>query len=100
MKNNWTIDELIEKFTFLPNELSKISNKAEESRIGFAVIFKFFQNEARFPGQKEDVPVAVINYIAKQIGSSQELFEKYNFDSRAFYYHKKQIRDFFEFRDY
>lgn len=48
------------------NEMKLIENKIGETRIGFAVLLKFFQNEARFPTYK--VPKAVIAYIAKQTG--------------------------------
>ncbi|MDP1512066.1 hypothetical protein Q8I65_17965 [Paenibacillus ottowii] len=52
MKRNWELDELIEHFTILPNEMRLIENKTGETRIGFAVLLKFFQNEARFPTHK------------------------------------------------
>lgn len=99
MKNNWNVDELIEYFTFLPNELSEIGNKTGETRIGFAVLFKFFQNEARFPDTKDEIPLVIINYIAKQIEGNPKLFENYDFESRSFFYHKSQIRKFFGFRE-
>lgn len=67
MKRNWELDELIEHFTFLPNEMQQMGNKSSETRIGFAVMFKFFQYEARFPFHKFEVPKTVISYIAKQI---------------------------------
>ncbi|MED0675266.1 hypothetical protein ABEV55_14710 [Aneurinibacillus thermoaerophilus] len=38
MKRNWELDELIDHFTFLPNEMREIGNKANETRIGFAVL--------------------------------------------------------------
>ncbi|WP_088225402.1 Tn3 family transposase [Desulfosporosinus sp. FKB] len=99
MKRNWELDELIEHFTFLPHELQQIGNKAGETRIGFAVLFKFFQYEARFPTNKYEVPKAVISYIAKQIDSSQELYAKYDWAGRSITYHRTQIREFFGFRE-
>jgi hypothetical protein len=99
MKRNWEIDELIEHFTFLPHELQQIGNKTGETRIGFAVLFKFFQYEARFPTNKYEVPKVVINYIAKQIDSSQELYAKYDWSGRSIKYHRTQIREFFGFRE-
>lgn len=41
MKRNWELDELIEHFTILPNEMRLIENKTGETRIGFAVLLKF-----------------------------------------------------------
>lgn len=42
MKRNLELDELIEHFTILPNEMKLIENKTGETRIGFAVLLKFF----------------------------------------------------------
>ncbi|PHJ39781.1 transposase [Desulforamulus profundi] len=95
MKRNWELDELIEHFTFLPHEMQQIGNKSGETRIGFAVLFKFFQFEARFPTHKYEVPKVVINYIAKQIDSSQELYST----GRSITYHRTQIREYFGFRE-
>lgn len=39
MKRNWELDELIEHFTFLPNEKQQVGNKSGETRLGFAVLF-------------------------------------------------------------
>ncbi|WP_339167699.1 Tn3 family transposase [Brevibacillus sp. FSL L8-0520] len=99
MKRNWELDELIEHFTILPNEMKLIENKTGETRIGFAVLFKFFQNEARFPTHKFEVPKAVIAYIAKQIFSDPELYARYDWTGRSITYHRTQIREFFGFRE-
>jgi hypothetical protein len=77
LKRNWELDELIEHFTFLPNEMQQVGNKSGETRLGFAVLFKFFQYEARFPSHKFEVPKAVIQYIAKQIETPAELYAQY-----------------------
>ena len=91
MKRNWEMDELIEHFTFLPNEMQQIGNKAAgETRIGFAVLFKFFQYEARFPTHKYEVPKAVINYIAKQIDAQPGHYAQYDWTGRSITYHRSQ----------
>lgn len=33
MKRHWELDELIDHFTFMPNELTQISNKTGETRL-------------------------------------------------------------------
>lgn len=99
MKRNWELDELIEHFTILPNEMKLIENKTGETRIGFEVLFKFFQKKARFPTHKFEVPKAVIAYIAKQIFSDPELYTKYDWTGRSITYHRTQIREFFGFRE-
>ncbi|EJR29172.1 Tn3 family transposase [Bacillus mycoides] len=99
MKQYWTQEELIEHFTFLPNEIRLIGNKTGETRLGFAVLLKFYQYQARFPLQKQEIPEAIINYIAKQLKLNSDLFERYKWSGRTFVYHRVQIRDFFGFRE-
>ncbi|OUS68546.1 hypothetical protein B1748_33510 [Paenibacillus sp. MY03] len=67
--------------------------------MGFAVLFKFFQYEARFPSHKFEVPKAVIQYIAKQIETPAELYAQYDWAGRSITYHRTQIREFFGFRE-
>jgi hypothetical protein len=55
MKRNWELDDLIEHFTLLPNELSLLGNKTGSTRLGFGVLLKFFQYEARFPNNTSDI---------------------------------------------
>lgn len=99
MKRNWELDELIEHFTILPNEMRLVENKQGENKIGFAVLLKFFQNEARFPSQKFEVPKPVISYIGKQFFSEPELYAQYDLNGRTIKAHRVQIREFFEFRE-
>jgi hypothetical protein len=99
VKRNWEIDELIEYFTFLPNELSLIGNKTSGNRLGFSVLFKFFQYEARFPRNKSEIPKEIILFISKQLNLNPSLFDKYDWTGRVIKYHRAQIRDFFKFRE-
>ena len=99
MKRLWDQDELIEHFSFLPNEMQEVGKKAGENRLGFAVLFKFFQHEARFPKSKSEVPDAVVKYIARGVGVRAGLFSQYDWDGRAMTYHRTQIKDFFGFRE-
>lgn len=99
MKKNWEMEELVDNFILLPHELQLIGNKTAENRLGFCVLFKFFQHEARFPSNKNEVPKPVIQLIAKQLDVSSELFEKYDMTHRNAFYHMAQIREFFGFRE-
>ncbi|KLU63705.1 Tn3 transposase DDE domain protein [Desulfosporosinus acididurans] len=83
----------------MPSEMKLIENKTGETRLGFAVLLKFFQNEARFPIQKYEVPKVVIAYIAKQIYTESALYAQYDWGGRSITYHRTQIREFFGFRE-
>jgi TnpA family transposase len=99
LKRNWELDELIEYFTFMPKEYQAIGNKSSETRLGFAVMFKFFQNELRFPYRKNEVPKAVVEYIAKQLNIDSTIYASYDWNNRSATYHRSQIREFFEFHE-
>ena len=99
MKRNWEVDELIEHFTFLPNEQALLSNKTGSTRLGFAVLFKFFQYEARFPSYKNEIPKEMVAYIGKQFALDRLLFDEYDWNGRTIKYHRAQIREYFGFRE-
>ncbi|WP_223070530.1 DUF4158 domain-containing protein [Paenibacillus caui] len=99
MKRNWELEELIEHFTLLPNELELIENKFDETRLGFAALLKFFQFEARFPKHKFEIPRTILAYIAKQLSLDPNLYSKYDWEGRSIKRHRVQIREFFGFRE-
>ncbi|MBH8605847.1 Tn3 family transposase [Thermoactinomyces sp. CICC 10522] len=98
MKKKWDVEELVERFTFLPMEMNLLSNKTPENRLGFAVLFKFFQDQGYFPQSKQDIPDPVLKYIAKQVNVPDDLLINYNFDGRSAKAHRSQIREYFGFR--
>lgn len=67
MKRNWNEDELLEHFVVVPIERKLIGNKTGASRLGFAMLLKYFQQEARFPSKKQDIPKVVVEFIAHQL---------------------------------
>lgn len=78
MKKNWNENEFLTDFVLIPNELHLFMvNKTEANRLGFALLLKYFQQEAKFPSTKQDVPKVSIEYIAKQLDISPEHFEEY-----------------------
>jgi hypothetical protein len=89
MKRNWSEDELLEHFVVVPIERKLIGNKTGASHLGFAVLLKYFQQEARFPSKKQDIPKVVVEFIAHQLGLSPKLFEEYRWIAveRNFTYH-------------
>lgn len=99
MKRNWQPEELIEHWTLLPDELALLTNKTDHNRLGFALLLKFFQYAARFPNHQQEVPSAVIDYVALQVGVSPQLYENYDWQGRSVKYHRAQIREFFSFRE-
>jgi len=77
-----------------------IGDKRNETKLGFAILYKYFQIKHRFPQNRSDIPEDIINFIGTQIGVDGALFDKYSWDSRSITYHRKQIRASFGFREY
>lgn len=80
-------------------DLAQLSNKTGATRLGFAVLLKFFQREARFPAFKNDVPGVVITFVATQVGVAPEAYLQYDWQGRTIKDHRAEIRKLFEFRE-
>jgi hypothetical protein len=92
MKREWHPDELVEHWTILPGEQKLVGNKYGPTRLGFAVLLKFFQYEGRFPRQPHDVPLRIVEYVAQQVDVEPEAWSQYDWNGRAMEYHRAQIR--------
>src|SRR5258705_10505658 len=92
MKRHWTTDELIDEWTLSPDEELLLRNKAGATRLGFAVLLKYFQHEGRFPERKQDVPAAEVAHIAKLARVTPDHYLQYTWSGRTIKTHRAQIR--------
>ncbi len=67
MRGEWSPEELVESWTLLGDDWERVGNKSGATRLGFAVLLKFFELEARFPRAAGDVPSAAVAYLAEQV---------------------------------
>src|SRR6478609_9346008 len=72
MKRTWTPEELVAHWTLLPAELDLLGNKTGPTRLGFALLLKFFHLEARFPESKHELPRVVVAFVAQQVHVAAE----------------------------
>lgn len=93
MKRTWTPEELLEHFTLLPDELEAVGNKSGPTRLGFAVLLKCLQYEARFPRSRQEVAPEVVRFLAAQVGVDAALFAQYAWEGRTIETHRAQIRE-------
>lgn len=99
MKRRWIEEELVERWTLFPDELALLSNKTGHTRLGFAVMLKFFAGEGRFPRDKHEVPAEVLRFVGEQVGVPAEGWLRYDWGGRSIKYHRAEIRGFFGFRE-
>ena len=98
MKQYWELDELIENWTLLPQELSWLTNKSGANRLITALLLKFFQYETKFPNSLKEFPLAVIDYLAQQLKVSSELISGYHWKRRSYLRHCSEVRQFLGIR--
>ena len=100
IQQEWSQDELAEYWTLHPDEKELLTSKRGAARLGFAVLYKFFQCHARFPRQAGDVPESVLTYIARQLNIPCQHWTRYDWQSRTIDYHRSHIRSLFHFQGF
>ncbi|WP_432973630.1 DUF4158 domain-containing protein [Dactylosporangium sp. CA-233914] len=58
------------------------------TRLGFALLLKFFEVEARFPESVKEVPAAAVEYVAQQVKAPSEAWADYDWQSEAIQRHR------------
>jgi TnpA family transposase len=99
MKRDWHPDELIEHWTLTPGEKQQTLSKREPSRLGFAVLLKFFQHQGRFPKSAREVPKAVVDHLASQLEVAPARWNEYDPGNRTSKSHRSEIRKLHGFRE-
>jgi hypothetical protein len=77
VKRTWSEDELQEHWALSPAEQALLTHKTARGQLGFAVLLKYFQLETRFPRDCQDIPPAVVDYLAQQLGTPPETLEAF-----------------------
>jgi hypothetical protein len=99
MKRQWENEELVEHWMLSAWDLAQLGNKTGATRLGFAVLLKFLQQEGRFPVFKNDIPGAVISFVAPQVGVAPEAYLQYDWQGRPIKDHRAEIRTLLGFRE-
>ena len=99
MKRQWDIEELIEHFTLIQEDLDLLTNKSGPTRLGFTLLLKCFQYEGRFPHDRHEIPKDVVNYVAHQLKLNASIYAQYDWEGRTIKAHRAQIREQLEFHE-
>ncbi|HKS44984.1 MAG TPA: Tn3 family transposase [Amycolatopsis sp.] len=92
-------DELIEHWTLIGDELGQVAGKRGPTRLGFALLLKFYTRHGRFPRGRGELPDAAVDYVARQVGVAAPELAFYEWDGRTVEYHRAQVRKFLGFRE-
>ena len=99
MRREWDPEELIDCWTLVDEDWALVANKSGPTRLGFAVLLKFFELEGRFPRHAGEVPKPALDYLAGQLKVPTELFLRYEWTGRTIEYHRAQVRKALGFRE-
>lgn len=99
MRREWEPEELIACWTLIEDDWRLLANKRGATRLGFALLLKYFELEARFPRHAGEVPRAVVDYVAGQVKVAPEAFGDYSWSGRTIEYHRAQVRKALGFRE-
>ncbi|MFD9240267.1 DUF4158 domain-containing protein, partial [[Kitasatospora] papulosa] len=99
MRQEWEPEDLIEVWTLLEEDQERLRNKSGANRLGFALLLKFFEVEARFPEDAGEIPVPAVSYVAQQVKVAAEEWSAYDWSGRAIKRHRMEIRGAFGFRE-
>lgn len=99
MKRQWQTEELLEHWTIKPQEQTLLVGKtAGRNRLAFILLLKFFQLEAYFPQQRQDIPRVVQDFVADCFGLSSDILQNYDWMGRTARVYRQQIRNHLGFR--
>lgn len=98
MRREWEPEELIACWTLVEADQELVANKSGATRLGFALLLKFFELEARFPRDVGELPPAAVNYMAEQVRVDAAELDAYGWSGRTIEYHRAQIRHAYGFR--
>lgn len=91
-------EELIVAWTLVEDDWRLLSSKAGATRLGFALMLKYFELEGEFPRYGEQLPPPTVEFVAELVKVEATEFAKYAFDNRTAKRHRTQIREALGFR--
>src|SRR4051812_24852380 len=98
MRQCWSADELEDLWSLSVDDQRSVGSKRGAARLGFAVLSKFFELEARFPVGPDEVPLEVVAHVGEAVGVAWQEFARYRWEGRTIEAHRAQIRARFGFR--
>lgn len=86
---------LIEEWTLVGRDFDLLGQKPGSTRLGFALLLKFFEIEARFPSGADEFDRVAVDYASEQVGVQAQDFASYAWTGRTIERHRAEIRTVF-----
>ena len=92
-------DELVGNWTLVGDELDQLSGRRGATKLGFAVLLRFYAVNGRFPTGRSEVPDQAVGYVARLVDVPASELGLYEWDGRTIKAHRADIRKYFGFRE-
>lgn len=92
-------DELIGDWTLVGEELALLSGRRGPTKLGFALLLRFYAVHGRFPTGRGELPDQAVAYVARTVRVPASDLALYEWDGRTIKDHRADIRRFFGFRE-
>ena len=93
------LDELVDHWTLLKDERELVAGKRGPTRLGFALLLKFYARAGRFPRGRAELDDDAVAFVARQVGVPASDLGFYEWAGSTIEYHRAQIRRHLGFRE-
>jgi Domain of unknown function (DUF4158) len=76
-------DELVGNWTLVGDELEQLSGRRGATKLGFALLLRFYAVHGRFPMGRSEIPNQAVAYVAKLVGVPAAERGLYEWDGRT-----------------
>lgn len=70
-----------------------------DNQLGRALLLKWFQYAGRFPQRKQEIPSAVVQFLARQLEVSPDVFHEFPWKGRSIERQRAKIRQYLGVRE-
>ncbi len=92
-------DELIGNWTLAGDELEQLSGRRGATKLGFALLLRFYAVHGRFPAGRSEIPDQAVAHVARLVDVPPDELGFYEWDGRTIKAHRADVRRYFGFRD-
>jgi hypothetical protein len=91
-------EDLVRLWTLTDADRQLVASRYVMTRLGFALMLRFFQVEGRFPRDDGEIPVAAVGFVTSQLSVEPSELLRYDWSGRSVEEHRREIRQALGFR--
>jgi hypothetical protein len=89
-------DELIGNWTLVGDELEQLSRRGGATKLGFALLLRFYAVHGRFPAGRSEIPDQIVAHVARLVDVPAAELGLYEWDGRTIKAHRADVPEGWE----